>query len=139
MKNYYEEVLESLGKQVSELLDKLEKETDEVKRNKLMDEFEVLAKEYLELSNAWQNISERRERLDMDKDKQMFDADMKFREICLEELKNKQKLIEMAIIAGCTATAALLMQAINDRGLTLVPQSIIGYVKDGFQWMRRLI
>lgn len=139
MKNYYEEVLESLGKQVSELLDKIEKETDEVKRNKLMDEFEVLAKEYLELSKAWQNISERWERLDMDKDKQMFDADMKFREICLEELKNKQKLIEMAIIAGCTATAALLMQAINDRGLTLVPQSIIGYVKDGFQWMRRLI
>ena len=32
MKNYYEEILESLGKQVSELLDKLEKETDWVKK-----------------------------------------------------------------------------------------------------------
>lgn len=63
MKNYYEEILESLGKQVSELLDKLEKETDWVKRKKFMNEFDVLAKHYLELSKAWQNISERREEM----------------------------------------------------------------------------
>jgi len=63
MKNYYhyEEILESLGKQVSELLDKLEKETNWVYRKKFMDEFQILTKEYLELSKAWQNISERRE------------------------------------------------------------------------------
>lgn len=58
MKNYYEEILESLGKQVSELLDKLEKETNWVYRKKFMDEFQILAKEYLELSKAWQNISD---------------------------------------------------------------------------------
>lgn len=52
MKNYYEEVLESLGKQVYGLLDKLEKEDNWVYRKKYMDEFDVLAKHYLELSIA---------------------------------------------------------------------------------------
>ena len=42
----------------------------ESQRNKLMGEFEVLAKGYLELSKAWQNTSERWERLGVDKDKQ---------------------------------------------------------------------
>ncbi len=78
-------------------------------------------------------------RIEIERNRNMFNDDIRYKEFCLEEEKEKNKLKQISIIVGVSIGSAILMQIINDGGMTLVSKSVCDVVKDGFSWAKRLI